>query len=156
MKYKFVYKNTPFDFWKLSIYLTYGSLIGVCNTIFTVAMVLLSFKIWDNNSVLVRILLLLACCLFPILQPIGIYLRARKQAVYSKEIEIGFDDFGIHVKSENQLSDITWKSIKKISKKPDMIVIFSNTTHGFILTNKVLGNQNKDFYHYLISKINNK
>lgn len=153
MKYTFKYKNTPFDIWQLSLYYTYGSIAGVCNTIFTVAMILLSFRIWDNVGIFVRILLLLACCLFPIIQPIGIYIRARKQAAYSKEIEIGFDDAGIHVKSGNEYSDLKWKSIKKVSKKPNMIVIFSTTIYGFILTNKILGQQNKEFYNYVISKL---
>lgn len=153
MKYTFKYKNNPFDFWQLSIYFTYGSIVGVCNTIFTVAMVLLTFKIWDNSSAIIHLLLILACGLFPVIQPIGIYFRAKRQAAHSKEIEISFDDAGIHVKSENENSNLKWTSIKKISKKPNMIVIFSTTTHGFILTNRVLGQQNKEFYNYVISKV---
>ena len=156
MRYQFIYKNTTFDFWQLSMYYTYGSMIGVCNTIFTVAMVLLTFRIWDNVSTFIKILLILACCLFPVMQPIGIYVRAKKQAAYSKAIEIGFDDAGIHVKSENEISDLKWKKIKKVSKKPNMIVIFSTTTHGFMITNKTLGQQSKDFYNYVVSKINNR
>jgi hypothetical protein len=155
MKYKFNYKNTPFDFWQLSIYFTYGSIIGVCNIIFTVAMILLSIKIWGDASSFVRMLLLFACCLFPIFQPIGIYTRAKKQAADSKEIEISFDDTGIHVKSGEVSSDLEWKIIKKVSKKPNVIVIFSTTTHGFVLTNRVLGIQKEEFYNYVVSKINN-
>lgn len=153
MKYKFKYKNTALNFWQLSMYFTYGSIIGVCNMIFSIAMILLSVKIWSNASSVVRMLLLLACCLFPIIQPIGIYFRAKKQAAASKEIEIGFDDFGIHVKADYADSNLEWKSIKKVSKKPNMIVIFSTTTHGFLLTNQVLGKQSEEFYNYVVSKI---
>jgi hypothetical protein len=154
MKYKFKYKNTPLNFWQLSMYFMYGSIVGVCNLIFTVAMILLSFKIWSDASSFVRMLLIFACCLFPIIQPVGIYFRAKKQAAVSKEIEIGFDDNGIHVKSDYAASDLEWKNIKKVSRKPNMIVIFSTTTHGFILTNKVLGKQNEEFYNFIVSKIN--
>jgi hypothetical protein len=154
MKYKFQYKNTPLQFWQLSMYYMYGSIIGVCNIIFTVAMILLSFKMWSNASNFVKTLLLLACCLFSVIQPIGIYLRAKMQAEGSKEIEIGFDESGIHVKTDIEASDLDWRSIKKVSRKPNMIVIFSTTTHGFILTNKVLGKQHEEFYRYIVSKIN--
>lgn len=154
MKYKFKYKNTPLQFWQLSMYYMYGSIIGVCNIIFTVAMILLSLKMWGDASSFVKTLLLLACCLFSVIQPIGIYLRAKTQAAASKEIEISFDDSGIHVKTDLEASDLDWKSIKRVSKKPNMVVIFSTTTHGFILTNKVLGKQSEEFYHYVASKIN--
>lgn len=156
MKYKFIYKNTPLDFWQLSLYFMYGSIVGLCNVIFTLSMITLSIKIWDDVNPFVKILLLLACSLFPIIQPIGIYYRARRQATSTKEIEIGFDDAGIHVKSGNEVSTLKWKNIKKVSKKPNIIVIYSTTTHGFLLTNKTLGSQREEFYNYIISKINRK
>lgn len=155
MKYQFVYKNSPFDFWQLSMYFTYGSIVGVCNVIFTVAMILLTFKMWGDASSFVRMLLLFACCLFPIIQPIGIYSRAKRQAAVSKEIEISFDESKIYVETNHVSSDMEWKNIKKISKKPNMIVIFTTTTHGFVLTNKVIGKQKEEFYNYVVSKINN-
>ncbi|PXV91638.1 YcxB-like protein [Lachnotalea glycerini] len=154
MKYKYKYKNSTADFWQLSMYFIYGSMIGICNTIFTAAMILLAIRIWSDVSSFVRMLLALSIFLFPIFQPLGIYIRARKQAAASREIEISFDDGGIRVKSDQTISDLDWKSIKKVSKKPNMLVIFSTTTRGFILTNKVLGRQNNEFYHYLVSKMN--
>lgn len=154
MEYKFTYKNTAIDFWLLSIYFMYGSIVGICNLIFTAAMILLSIKSWGNVSVLLKVILILACVLFPIIQPFGIYIRARRQAAKSKQIDICFNDFGIQVESENKKSQINWKSIKKVSKKPSMIVVFSTTTHGFIVTNKVLGGLRKEFYQYVISKMN--
>ena len=43
--------------------------------------------------------------------------------------------------------------MKKISKKPTMIVIFSDTTHGFVLSNRVLGSDRAAFYSYIASKV---
>ena len=154
MKYKFIYKNNTLDFWRLSIYYTYGSIVGVCNIIFTVAIILLSLKVWTEASSIIRILLVIACCLFPIIQPIGIYNRAKRQAAAAKEIELSIGETGIHINMGNESSNLEWNTIKKISKKLDMIVIFSTSTHGFILTNKVLGKQKDEFYNYLISKVN--
>ena len=154
MKYKFTYQTTAFDFWQLFMYYTYGSMIGVCNIIFTVAMFLLTVKFWGDVSNFVRMLLIIACCLFTVIQPIGIYIRVKKQVVtVPRDMEIGFDDRGIHVHTGKQSSDLKWNTIKRISKKPNMIIIFSTTTHGFVLTNRVLGKQKEDFYGYIVSKI---
>lgn len=153
MRYSFCYKNTPMDFWQLSFYFIYGSMVGLCNSIFTVAMILLANRIWSETNDTVRIILVFSICLFPIIQPIGIYLRARKQAESAKEIEISFHDKGIHVNTDETISDLEWKSIKKVSKKPNMIVLFSTTTRGFILSNRVLRDQSKDFYSYVVSKM---
>ncbi|MBA4687871.1 MAG: YcxB family protein [Candidatus Galacturonibacter soehngenii] len=153
MKYQFRYKNTPIDFLQLSLYYTYGSIVGVCNTIFTVAMILLTNQIWAETTNFVRLLLLFSICLFPIIQPTGVYVRAKKQAADAKEVEIYFDDSGIQVKSGGEVSNLEWKNIKKVSKKPTMVVLFSTTTHGFILSNRVLGDKHKEFYNYVVSKM---
>lgn len=157
MRYKFTYRTTALDFWQLSMYYTYGSMLGVCNVIFTVAMFLLTIKFWAQVTTLTKLILILACSLFTVIQPICIYIRAKRQAAAALqgEMEIGFDDKGVHVKAGNQSSDLKWNTIKRVSRKPSMIVVFSTTTHGFILNNKVLGQQKEAFYDYVVSKIQN-
>lgn len=34
-----------------------------------------------------------------------------------------------------------------------MIIVFSDTTHGFVFTNRVLGNEKEEFYRYAASKV---
>lgn len=154
MKYKFVYQTTAFDLWQLSMYSIYSSMVGVCNIIFTVAMLLLTVKYWGEVSIFLKILLIIGICLFTVIQPTMVYMRAKKQvATAPREMEIGFDDYGIHVKTQSKSSDLKWNKIKGVSKKPSMIVIFSTGQHGFILTNKVLGKQKEAFYDYVLSKI---
>lgn len=154
MKYKFTYQTTAFDLWQLSMYGIYSSMVGVCNMIFTVAMVLLTAKFWSDVNSFMKILFIIAICLFTVIQPAVVYMRAKRQvATVPHDMEISFDDHGIHVKTEKQSSDLKWNTIKGVSKKPSMIVIFSTTKHGFVLTNKVLGKQKEAFYDYVISKI---
>ncbi|MGV8984425.1 YcxB family protein [Clostridium sp.] len=154
MEYKFTYKTTAFDLWKLSMYSTYASMVGACNIIFTVAMLLVSIKVWEDVNSFMKILLIIAICLFTVIQPTVVYRRAKGQVrAVSHDMEIGFDDSGIHVKTENQSSNLKWNTVKGVSKKLSMIVVFSTTKHGFVLTNKVLGKQKKDFYEYVVSKI---
>ena len=154
MKYLFAYRTTAFDLWQLSMYGIYSSMAGVCNIIFTVAMLLLSAKFWGDTNNFVKIILIIATCLFTVIQPSVIYVRAKKQAAtVPHDMEIGFDDQGIHVKAGNQNSDLKWNTIKGVSKKPSMIVIFSTAKHGFVLTNKILGKQKEALYDYIVSKI---
>jgi len=153
MKYKFTYQTTAFDLWKLSMYSTYGSMVGGCNIIFTVAMLLVSIKVWGDVNSFMKIIFIIVICLFTVIQPAVVYRRAKMQVrTLPHDMEIGFDDSGIHVRTENQSSDLKWNTIKGVSKKPNMIVIFSTTKHGFFITNKVLGKQKKAFYDYVVSK----
>lgn len=154
MAYKFTYQTTALDLWQLSMYGIYGSMVGVCNIIFTVAMFLVTAKFWTSVNVFMKIVLIIGICLFTVIQPLAVYMRAKKQmAVASHKVEISFDDAGIHVKTKNKKSDLKWSTIKAISKKPSMIIIFSSNKHGFVLTNKVLGKQKASFYAYIVSKI---
>jgi hypothetical protein len=157
MTYKFEYQTTANDFFRLSMYYVYGSIVGICNIIFTIAMILLTIKMWDNMNGVMRIMLLFASFLFPVLQPTVIYIRAKKRvAMLPKNMQISFDEKGIHIQNENQSSELKWSTIKRISKKPSMLIIFSTTTHGFILTNRVLGKQREEFYTYLLSNVKGK
>lgn len=81
-------------------------------------------------------------------------MRAKKQIpAVLEEVNIEFDDYGIHVTTGNQSSNLKWKKIQGVSKKPTMIIILATNQNGFVLTNQVLGTQKESFYEYLISKI---
>lgn len=154
MRYQYTYRTSAWDLWQLSMYYTYGSLVGVCNLIFTVAVILLAFKQWETAGTIYKIILVLGCGLFTVIQPLIVYFRAKRQAETIKEdTELGFDDDGVYIKSGSQDSELTWDKIKKVSKKPTMIIIFSNTTHGFVLTNQVLGGEKSEFYKFITSKV---
>jgi hypothetical protein len=154
--YNFKYRTTAFDLWQLSMYGIYGSTLGVVNVIFTFAMIALTIKFWVVASLVIKILLILAMSLFVLIQPLVVYKRAKKQvANITSDTEISVDDRGVHVKVENQTSDLKWHSIKGITKKPNMVIILSTNKHGFILSNKVLGQQKKAFYDYVQLKLDN-
>lgn len=153
MKYKFTYQTTALDIWKLSMYNIYGSMVGVCNVIFIVAMLLLTVKFWLDVKIIIKVFLIIANCLFTIIQPIVVYIRAKRQvAGDTHDINLGFDDSGMHIKIKNKSSHLKWSMIKGVVKKPGMIIIFSTTKHGFVLTDKVIGEKKDSFYDYVILK----
>lgn len=154
MEYKFTYQTTAFDLWQLSMYGTYSSIVGVCNLIFTIAMLLLTIRFWGTVNIFAKMLLLIGICLFTVIQPAVVYMRAKRQvAAIPNNMEIGFDDNGLHIKTEKEISDLEWNRIKGLSKKPSMIVILLADQRGFVLTNKMLGKQKEAFYSYAASKI---
>ena len=76
MTYQFKSEVTAGDFWKLTMSRTYRSVAGVCNMVFTVAMILFTAKFFRTSGDLMQMLMLFGCLLFPVIQPIAIYLKA--------------------------------------------------------------------------------
>ena len=114
----------------------------------------MGFSRWDQAQGIVRCLIVLGCCLFTVIQPLMIYAKAKKQAAgITQDTQVTIDDNGLHIRVGNDTSDLPWNSVKRISRKPAMIIIFSDTTHGFIFTNRVLGNEKEEFYRYASSKV---
>lgn len=154
MTYQYTYKTTAADLWQLSMYYTYGSRVGICNLIFTFAMIALGVSKWQEAPAFYRCLIVAGCLLFTVIQPSLIYVKAKQQAAsIIGETQVGFDDGGMHVVFNGKRSSISWNKIKKVSKKPTMIVVFSDTTHGFVLTNRVLREDKAALYDYLAAKV---
>jgi hypothetical protein len=97
--------------------------------------------------------MLFGCLLFPVIQPLVIYGKARKQAAaLPKGMELKFDEQGLHVKTQEAASDIPWSGIKNVVKEAHMIVVFSDNVHGYLLTDRMLGGRKQEFYEYVLSK----
>ena len=79
MEFRFEDKMTALDMWKLSMHHIYHSLVGWCNAIFSVAIILLTIKLWDPEKGFLMGCLLLASVAYPIVQPVMVYLRGAKQ-----------------------------------------------------------------------------
>jgi hypothetical protein len=157
MKYQFTVNVTAYDLWQISMYGIYGSIIGIMNAVFTAAMILIAVRFFSGAHIVVKCLLVIACSLFPLIQPLVVYTRAMKQAKsVPKEVQLCFDDEGIHINVGDKKSDIDWNSVTGILKKPTLLIVYVSSQHGYVLTNKVLGGHRKAFYDYVCSKLKNK
>ena len=93
----------------MSMYFIYHSMTGMVNHVFTAALIALTSAKWESSGTVFRICMVLGCCLFPILQPLAVYLSAGKLAYGSGEdTEIRLDDVGIQVKVGNTYDKIPW------------------------------------------------
>lgn len=152
--YHYTYRTTCSELWQLSMYYIYGSMVGVCNVVFTAAVLALAFARWAEFGTAFRCLLVLGACLFTVLQPLGVWYKAKKQAAaITQDTDITFDERGVHIRMGQVRSDLKWNQIRRISKKPTMLVVFSDTTHGYVLSNRVLGKDREKLYEYITARM---
>ena len=154
MEYRYISDVKPKDLWFISMLRTYRSFIGVINVVFTVAMIMLTFRFWPETNGFLRSLMLIGCLLFPVIQPLAIYGRSVKQLEdLPGRVELMFDDHGVHVDSEGKHEDITWNKITNAIKQTNMIIVMSDARHGYMLTNRILGDEKEEFYEFLCKKL---
>ena len=154
MQFHFVNRITPGDFWKMSMSHTYRSMAGLVNIVFTVAMIVLMKNFGHKVHDFVEMLIFVACIWFPLIHPFLVYLGARGQAYQiPKDMVLDFDDWGMHVIAGNQRQHIAWKDIKSAVKQFNMIFIRSDAKHGYMLNNKMMGDQKEEFWTFLQSKV---
>ena len=134
---------------------TYRSLVGVCNIVFGVAMMLLTVRFWNQAGDVVQALLFLACLLVPVIQPTGVYLKAKVQvAVIPQGTELSFHEDGIHVTLGDEREFIRWNQVKGVRKEGSMIIVYTDANHGYMLTKRVLGKERNEFYQYVKRHLN--
>lgn len=150
MRYQYESKIRPLDFWALSMYRTYHSLVGVCNIVFGIAMILLTLRFWAQASDGVQALLFLACLLIPVIQPLGVYLKAKAQvSVIAQGTQLVFSEDGIHVTLGQQQEHIRWDKVKGVRREANMVIVYTDANHGYMLTNRVLGKEKDAFFQYV-------
>ena len=147
MNYKFHYKNTAFELFKLSFFFLYSSLAGIVNIIFTVAMIALIYARWDDATDLLRVVLVIAVLFFVLFQPVIMYAKTLK------ELSLEFGDRGIAGEVEGKREYIDWKKIKAFKRFPGMLIIFTDNTNGYILTKRVVGDNYKKVFGDISEKI---
>ena len=154
MEYKYMCDVKASDLWKMAMVRTYKAAIGVVNIVFTVAMILLVFRFWKTAPDILRVLMIFGCLVFPVIQPLATYGMCVKQLEnMPRDMELRFDDVGVHVSTGGQSELIRWNKVKNAIKRSNMIVVMSDDSHGYMLTNRVLGNEKEEFYNFLCSKI---
>ena len=138
------YKLRAIDLWWLTISNVYRSLAGVVNVIFTVSVIILTVTFWGKSILFVRIILILVCLFFPVIQPLLIYSKVSKQiSQLPKDMVLNFDDEALHVVTPTDHKDYKWKDIKGITYTPHMVILNTSGREGFMLSYN-LWKENKD------------
>lgn len=154
MEYKFCCDLKPLDLWKMTMTRTYRSLAGAVNFIFSVAVLFATVRLWSDCGTFVRGMLIFACLLFPVIQPLAIYGRSVKLLEHLTETTyLTFNDAGVCVKHGDQKEFLRWNRIQNAIKQRDSIILKSDAAHGYVLTNRMLGEEKEQFFSFLCSKL---
>ena len=85
--------------------------------------------------------------------PADLYLKAKGQAkTMPKDVELSFDDAGLHVTVGKEKESIGWKKLR-VANEPGMMIVFSDARHGYMLTNRILGAQKEPFFAFAKERI---
>lgn len=150
MQLRFKYKVRPGNLWVLTMINMYRSMIGVVNVVFTLSIVLLAVRFWPEASLFVRLLITAGILLFPVFQPLIIYLRSKKiVAEMPDNLEMIISDKGIEVQSGNKHSHMKFEELKSILMIRGILVLYTQSKQSFILNKQVLDGKGQDLYDFL-------
>ena len=152
----YVLKNDvrPIDFFKIQMHNIYSSLAGICNIIFTFAMIVLLIKFHQQANIFILFLIIFAGLWFPIIQPWIIFCNSTKKAMQlPKNMTLSFDKKGMLVNVDNQEEMISWRKFSRIEKKYQSLILYVGTNRGYIITERSLANKKEEFYQYILNNV---
>lgn len=155
MDYEFKSDIRTADYWILSMYNTYHSLVGVVNIVFFASMVALCYRFWNVVKPLPQAFMFLGLILIPIIHPFGVYLKSKSQMLLVPKdgVTLKFGMTGIRVIVGDKEEMIRWNKVRGVTERCGMVIIYSDAAHGYILTRRVLGKKKEEFIKYLKEKI---
>ena len=121
--------------------------------IFILSSAALLYALWGTAPWWLRILLILFLSLFTVIQPTGVYLRAKKSLKENHDtLQLSLNDQGIEVVVGDQKEFKNWSQVQGIVLKPTLVAIYTDKNHGYILTNRILKNSKKQFRAFIKTK----
>ena len=132
----------------------YSSLAGLVQIIFVVSLVILILRKWDSLGVFMKILILIGLSLFTIIQPLAFWINAKKSIDPNMpETELTFDERNMVIRVNSYTQRIPYSNIVRVVNKPNMLIVQPDDKHIYILPSRVLGNEKKELFEYLKTKI---
>ncbi len=157
MEFKFRYRVKPVSLWILTLVNIYRSMMAVINIIFTLSMAGLIYRFWLDAGVVYRILMVVGLCLFPVLQPLVIYLRSRRiVGQMPDDLLITFQQTSFEITNASKRSRVDYTEIKAVISLFGMLIIHTQSKQSFILDNQVLAGRGKRLSAFLAEKITSR
>lgn len=157
MEFRFENKLTAYDVWKLSMRRIYRSVMGVSNILISLAAIVFTIRYWNPQEKLLMAVLVMFCVLFPVVQPVMIYLRAARQVkAMPEDMVLEVTNAGLSVITKEQTFRIPWKGIRGAIREKSMIILAADGGKGYMLTDRMLGTQKEAFLRFLGEKLKQK
>lgn len=152
MKDSFSYRYTvkASDIWQVRMYYAYASYLAVVNIICIVASIVLIVTLWAGAANWFRVVMLLFLSLFTVIQPLFIYMNSKQQLGDAPE-ETGLliNSTGITVETDGKKETYGWNRVVNIVVRPTLVIIYTDGSHGYILTNRITKDTRKDLISFL-------
>lgn len=154
MEFRFKYRVKASDIWQVRMYYAYASYLAAVNLTCIAASIVLIITQWGSAGNVFKAIMLIFLSLFLVIQPLGIYVSARSQAEKMKdELEILFNDYGVTVSTEGKQETIPWNKVAGVTKKPTLVILYTDPKHGYILTNRVLEGKRNELLTFIENKM---
>jgi hypothetical protein len=153
-EYRFPYGLKPGEMTILSMAGIYTSMPGVVNIIFTLSLVLVTYRFWAESGWIPRMLMILGMALFPLLQPGAIYLRSRR--IVSRmpdDMVMGIGKDGVSVESGGQSSTVKFRDFASAKSLAGMMVLQTAGKQSYVLTRRLLGERTAEVFKMVRSRI---
>ena len=160
MSYEFKIKLNSKDRFNSSMNFIRMSKVFYFNIFFTLLAIVITIyliicKKFFNLSFIRRILLVLCCIIFPVIQPIILYIKLvlNKSEIAAQEITLKFDDEIIIISSNTEQTTVNYANVYNFIKFNNMIVLMYDSIHGQIIPDRYTREQKEDFFNFVSNKI---
>lgn len=153
--YQFTFRCTIGDFFRYRMENVYRNWIGFVEILFTVIFLILIIFKWNDTNAVGKTLLVVFTLLFPVIQPLCIYIAARRDvsAINKEDTTLTFEDTGLHIQVKDHKQFIMWRDFYPIIKRPAMLVVTPDGIHAYLLTNRILKDKKQEVYDYCMERI---
>ena len=150
MRYEYTYRNTTSDFFKFYIGNVYSQWTGIIGVVFTGAMIALIVSRWGESGMIFRAVMVIGLLLFPVVQPLGLWLRSMKASESIKpETTLLFDEKGMGICVQLHSQRIPWGKNASVVKRPGLLVVTPDGMHLYLLPDRVTGEKKEELYAFL-------
>ncbi|MGL5437770.1 MAG: YcxB family protein [Lachnospiraceae bacterium] len=149
---RFDIQLTAKDLWQFSMYHTNNGLRGGFNIIFTLAALYLLVVRWAGMGVSNRLLMICCALMFTVIQPLMMFLKARRQVktpAMQQPMVLVFGEKGLHVEMGGQDIDFEWDQMGRMDKKPTQIILYMDRIHAYLIPNSELAGKEEDFFEMI-------
>lgn len=119
----------------------YKSLAGMISLTFSICSAIGGFIYWDKFNTMNKVVIILFALMFTVLEPIGCYIKVRKQIKnnFKYPIRYVFGKEGIEIIIEDKKGLCYWYEIMKIESTHNLINIYTSPVRAFIIPKSDVG-----------------
>lgn len=144
------------DIWWFSLYHSNRGFMGIFNLLFTVTAVYSLIVGFTSLSLTQKAIFCIMALLFSVIQPLILYMKARKQAksdTIKKGIHIDICEEGIVVSQEENKAEFAWENVFKVMPRGKMIILYIDTVRGYILPQRDIKEDREEILAFLSGKV---